>query len=159
MVYSMPSPNDEEYNKWLEDCSRFDEMPYFNESSGTYDCFLTLSVGPCQPKQWFVLDKANPRQAICVEQKCACHTPTPAYVYDYGDEEESESDKELECLSNIEEEGYLYLDYNEECVESKDQSSCPFGQWLVPNAFGEGMTSTKSLFQASCLSILPSILM
>lgn len=63
---------DEEYQRWLDDCSRFDEMPFLNESTQTYDCFLILAVGPCKPKKWFVLDKENPRYAKCVEEKSAC---------------------------------------------------------------------------------------
>jgi len=131
---------DKEYKKWLDGCSPFDEMPYFNKSTNTYDCFPTLDVGPCKPKEWFVLNKDNPKYATCEEQKCACG---PDYEYDYyelGDsesEEENEKRKEEECLTNIGDDGYTFLDFNGECVEAKDQSKCDFGQWLVPNVFGE----------------------
>jgi len=144
MVCPMPSPEDlfpedEEYNKLLEDCSRFDEMPYLNKTTNEYECFLTLATGPCKPKEWFVLG-ADPKYATCVEQKCACGPPTEyEYVYegDTESEEEKEKRKEEECLNNINENGYTYLEFNGECVETKDQSKCDFGQWLVPNSFGE----------------------
>jgi len=148
MVSLMPSPEespeDKEYNKWLDGCTPFDEMPYLDKETNTYDCFETLAVGPCKPKEWFVLNKDNPKYAICVEQKCPCKPPPgpDEYVYVYegdeADEGDSEADKEAECLDTIEEEGYIYLqDFNGTCVEVTDTKSCPFGQWLLPNVYGE----------------------
>ena len=116
----------------MDGCTPFDEMPYFNESSNSYDCFPTLDVGPCKPKEWFVLDKNNPRYAICVEQKCACG-PVLEDSYDYGDGEE-----ESECQDNINEQGYNYIDFYGECLESRATKPCPFGQWLVPDVYGVG---------------------
>lgn len=131
----LPTPEEKEYKKWLEGCSPFDEMPYFNKSTNSYDCFPTLNVGPCKLKEWFVLNKDDPKHAICVEQKCACG-PKPEYSYDYEDEGD-ESESESECALNIQEEGYIYIDFNGECVESRATKPCPFGQWLVPDVFGD----------------------
>ena len=88
---------DMEYKRWLDGCSPFDEMPYFNISTNAYDCFPILDVGPCKSKEWFVLNKDNPRYAKCVEQKCACG-PVSDYSYDsyYYEGEESESELESE---------------------------------------------------------------
>ena len=123
---------DKEYQKWLDGCTPFDEMPYFNESTNSYDCFPTLDVGPCKPKEWFVLDKNNPRYAKCVEQKCACG-PVLEDSYDYKDGED-----ESECQDNIKEQGYNYVDFDGECLESRSTKLCPFGQWLVPDVYGNG---------------------
>ena len=73
---------DKDYQKWLDNCTPFDEMPYFNKSTNTYDCYPTLDVGPCKPGEWFVLQKDNPKYAECVEQKCACGPIIEDY--DYG---------------------------------------------------------------------------
>ena len=117
-------------------------MNNYEISTNEYECFLTLATGPCKPKEWFVLNKDNPKYATCVEQKCACGPPDyyndSEYEGDSESEEEKEKRKEEECLTNIGDDGYTFLDFNGECVEAKDQSKCDFGQWLVPNVFGEG---------------------
>ena len=134
----MPSSEEKEYEKWLDGCTPFNEMPYFNESSNTYDCFPVLDVGPCKPKEWFVLDKDNPQKAICKEQKCACG-PVSEYSYDYENEsDDSHLDSEAECTNDIEKNGYNFLDFNDDCFEVKDTQPCPFGQWLLPDSFGDG---------------------
>ena len=91
LAFAIPSPDIlfteemvKEYKLWLDDCSQFDEMPYFNKTSESYDCYSIISVGPCKPGEWFVLDKNKPEQAICVEQKCA-YMPVSDYDYSTGD--------------------------------------------------------------------------
>ena len=110
-------------------------MPYFNKSTKLYDCFPILDIGPCQAKEWFVLDKDNPKQAKCVEQKCACG-PDSDYLYDDG--LLSDGDVQTECNVEIQDNGYLYVDFNGECLEYRDTMPCPFGQWLEPDVFGDG---------------------
>ena len=128
---------DKEYQKWLDGCTPFDEMPYFNISANTYDCYPILDIGPCKPKEWFVLNKDNPRYAKCVDQKCACGTVLPEYSYN-DDYENVVYDSESQCFNNIQEQGYIYVEFNGECNEIKDTKPCPFGQWLVPDVYGVG---------------------
>ena len=113
-------------------------MPYFNKSTKLYDCFPILDIGPCQAKEWFVLDKNNPKQAKCVEQKCACG-PVSDYNYEYDGQ--SDDYFESKCKADIEEKGYLFIDFNGKCEDYKDTMPCPFGQWLEPDVFGDGRFS------------------
>ena len=118
----------------MDDCSQFDEMPYLNKSTNSYDCYPTLEVGPCKPKEWFVLIKENPNYAKCVENKCGCG-PVSDYTYEYGNEED---ESESQCINKIQEEGFIYVEFEGKCLEIKDTDPCPFGQWLVPDEYGEG---------------------
>ena len=49
----------------------------------------------------------------------------------------SKEGSDPECLQQIKESGYLYLDFEGECHEAKDTLPCPFGQWLVADVFGD----------------------
>jgi hypothetical protein len=64
LTFAIPSPDTsftedmkEEYKLWLDNCSQFDEMPYYNKTSESYDCYSIMSVGPCKPGKWFVLNQ------------------------------------------------------------------------------------------------------
>ena len=118
---------------WLDSCALLEKMPYFNESTNVYDCYPIYDFGPCKPKQWFVLNKDDPEHAKCVENECACG-PVDEY-YDYENEEE--------CINNIQEQGHIYVDFKGKCFEAKDTIPCPFGQWVVPNEYGEGKLEIK----------------
>ena len=37
MVYFIQSSNGDEYNKWLEECTENEEMPFFNKRTNFYD--------------------------------------------------------------------------------------------------------------------------
>jgi len=45
----MPFSNDDKYNKWLEDCIENEEMPFFNKTTNSYECYPILEQGPCEP--------------------------------------------------------------------------------------------------------------
>ena len=62
------------------------------------------------------------------------------------DESVEDDDK---CALQIKEEGYLFVDLNGECVDTKDTVFCPFGQWIVPDVFGDGKSECSS-FLLSC---------
>ena len=130
------------YKLWLDNCSQFDEMPYYNKTSESYDCYSIMSVGPCKPGEWFVLNKNKPEQAICVEQKCAC---MPVSEYDYSTEDYIDIQPELDsdkCELNLDENNLVYyshVEYEGECYEIEDSTPCPDPlQELLPNLYGIG---------------------
>ena len=130
------------YKQWLDNCTQFDEMPYYNETSETYDCYPIMSVGPCSPGEWFVLDKNKPEQAICVEQKCAC---MPISTYDYNTEDYIDIQPEFgsdKCDLNLDENNLVYyshVEYEGECYEIEDTFPCQDPrQELLPNLYGIG---------------------
>lgn len=131
MVYSMPSPNDEEYNKWLGDCTENEEMPFFNKTTNSYECYPILELGPCEPQYWFVLDQENPTKAVCAKQTCACENPE--YTYDSGEDCELQYD-------DYDENRIVYnsVMFNGKCSEIEDGEQCPYGQIIYPNTFGIG---------------------
>ena len=45
-------------------------MPYFNETQKDYQCYPLLTQGPCEPNEWFVLDKKQSNQTVCLEKPC-----------------------------------------------------------------------------------------
>ena len=146
LAFAIPSPDIlfteemvEEYKLWLDNCSQFDEMPYFNKTSESYDCYSIMSVGPCKPGEWFVLDKNKPEQAICVEQKCACQPMIDYSSYDYSEiQPELDSD---DCEFNYDEDNlvyYTHVEYEGNCQEIQDPSLCPPRQYLLPSPFGIG---------------------
>lgn len=130
------------YKQWLDNCTQFDEMPYYNETSETYDCYPIMSVGPCTPGEWFVLNENNPKRAICVEQSCACKS-----VVDYSSTDYSEIQPELDsddCEFNYDDDNlvyYTHVEYEGKCQEIRDPSSCPPLQELLPSPFGIGECS------------------
>ena len=148
-VLAIPSPNiffTEEmveeyklYKQWLDNCTQFDEMPYYNETSETYDCYPIMSVGPCTGGEWFVLNENNPERAICVDQQCACQPVIDYSSYDYSEiQPELDSD---DCEFNYDEDNlvyYTHVEYEGNCQEIRDTSSCPSFQELLPSPFGIG---------------------
>lgn len=130
------------YKQWLDNCTQFDEMPYYNETSETYDCYPIMSVGPCTPGEWFVLNENNPKRAICVEQPCACQP-----VVDYSSTDYSEIQPELDsddCEFRYDDDNlvyYTHVEYEGKCQEIRDPSSCPPLQELLPSPFGIGECS------------------
>ena len=70
-IYSFfrESPNPE-YQYWLDNCTKQDEMPYFNETLNNYQCYPLLTQGPCEPNEWFVLEESQPNKTVCVEKPC-----------------------------------------------------------------------------------------
>jgi hypothetical protein len=152
LAFAIPSPDiffteemvDEYklYKLWLDNCSQFDEMPYYNKTTESYDCYSIMSVGPCKPGEWFVLDKTKPEQAICVEQSCAC---MPISEYDYSTYEQIDIQPELNsdnCELNYDDNNLVYyshVEYEGECYEIEDPSPCQDPQKeLLPNLYGIG---------------------
>ena len=123
------------YKLWLDNCTQFDEMPYYDETSETYDCYPIMSVGPCTPGEWFVLNENNPKRAICVVQPCACQ---PVIIDNSKIQPELDSD---DCEFNYDEDDlvyYTHVEYEGNCQEIQDPSSCPSFQELLPSPFGIG---------------------
>ena len=59
---------DSEYELWLENCTKNEEMPYFNETVNEYECYPILEQGPCEPNYWFVLDQHKTSSAKCAKK-------------------------------------------------------------------------------------------
>merc|ERR1740129_1235116 len=136
------SPNPE-YQYWLDNCTKRDEMPYFNETLNIYECYPLLTQGPCEPNEWFVLEETQPNKTVCVEKPCISDSNSQ----DLGDSiiNLNQSDFNYEDCSttdsvNDEFEDFSFYEvlFNGECKSKDDFKACPFGQELLTNAFGIG---------------------
>ena len=131
------SPNPE-YQYWLDNCTKEDEMPYFNETLNNYECYPLLTQGPCEPNEWFVLEESQPNKTVCVEKPCISESNSQdlgdsTINFNYEDGSTTESvDDEFEDFS------FYEVLFNGECKSNTDFKACPSGQELLTNAFGIG---------------------
>ena len=58
-AFFFPDEFEKLYQTWLTTCTENEEMPYFNKSLNSFQCYPILEQGPCEPKFWFVLDKGH----------------------------------------------------------------------------------------------------
>ena len=137
-IYSFfrDSPNPE-YQYWLDNCTKEDQMPYFNETLNIYQCYPLLTQGPCEPNEWFVLEEIQPNKTVCVEKPCISESNSQDLAdlgdYNYEDGSTTDSvDDEFEDFTLYE------VLFNGECKSKNDFKVCPSGQELLTNAFGIG---------------------
>jgi len=129
-----------EYQYWLDNCTKEDEMPYFNETLNVYQCYPLLTQGPCEPNEWFVLEESQPNKTVCVEKPCISESISNSQElgdsiinFNYEDGSTTDSvDDEFEDFS------FYEVLFNGECKSKNDFTVCPSGQELLTNAFGIG---------------------
>ena len=131
-AFFFPDQFEKLYETWLDTCTENEEMPYFNKSLNTFQCYPILEKGPCEPNYWFVLDAETPHEAHCVEQPCACEESDN--LFDLGND--TNSNGEPACIFD-----YDYSDkvmFDGSCHEIRDTEACPDGQEILPNPYGQG---------------------
>ena len=113
----------QDYQFWLDYCTKNDEMPFFNETLNDYTCYPILSnFGQCEPNYWFVLDENQPNRAVCAKQPCNDNLQELEYEEKYSEYEDF---------------SYKIL-FDGECISNLDTTVCPYGQELSTDPFGKG---------------------
>ena len=127
------------YKLWLDNCTQYDEMPYFNKTLNKYECYPILTLGPCGTEEWFVLNQTQPNHAICVKQPCPCGPDQEYSYYDYYEDSKSGDEENCKMTDTNGLVFYNAINFGEKCLEVKDPEPCPRDhQELLPDPFGIG---------------------